>query len=402
MSEKNIEDRYRVANNISEEILRAIDSGGDISESESVRDFMNNDPQSQGLIKRLTSENRHSQFVASVSASDREGDTKRLVERINQAKDDAVKHNRRKKLYVLTSAVASCAAILVVSLLFWGVETNSNREVVFASQVENEITEPTLVLEGGERVLLSELMDSKCVMTNKMGLNIDDKNKLSYAKINEIHSKDVEVKYNTLIMPAKSSYCLVLGDGTEIFMNAGSKLIYPIGIHSDMREVTLEGEAYFQVAKSSKPFIIAVGGSRVKVYGTEFNLRNTKGEIETVLVEGSIGFTGVGCEEKIITPSQRLVYNKDSKATVIDLVNTNDYLLWQQNFFSAKEAKLHRVLSDISSWYGIKITASELLLNKKITMVLPRDDKIDDVLNFVADILNVKLIVERKGEYRIE
>lgn len=87
---------------------------------------------------------------------------------------------------------------------------------------------------------------------------------------------------------------LTLPDGTEVWLNANSKIVYDDDFNVSDRQVTLTGEAYFQVAENeNKPFVIRAGGLKVRVLGTVFNVRSYPDEqnIETTLVSGSVEIT---------------------------------------------------------------------------------------------------------------
>lgn len=109
----------------------------------------------------------------------------------------------------------------------------------------------------------------------------------SSVKRSEIASREVKT-------PKGSQSYLTLPDGTEVWLNANSKIVYDDHFNQSARHVKLTGEAYFKVAKDeNKPFIIQAGGLKVKVLGTVFNVRSYPDEsnIETTLVSGSVEIT---------------------------------------------------------------------------------------------------------------
>jgi len=104
---------------------------------------------------------------------------------------------------------------------------------------------------------------------------------------------------------------LVLGDGTTVWLNAGSRLIYPDVFTGDRREVTLEGEGFFDVAKHvSMPFLVHAGKITVKVLGTQFDIKAYKedAELSTTLISGKIQVTLDGDPDKkvILKPHEML------------------------------------------------------------------------------------------------
>jgi transmembrane sensor len=108
---------------------------------------------------------------------------------------------------------------------------------------------------------------------------------------------------------------LLLPDGSTVWLNAGSRLTYDSLYGNAVREVTLSGEAYFDVVKNpKKPFIIHTGKINIKVLGTTFNVKSYPGDrtIETSLIKGSIEVTFPSLPSKkiILKPNQKLVINK--------------------------------------------------------------------------------------------
>ena len=96
--------------------------------------------------------------------------------------------------------------------------------------------------------------------------------------------------HNRIEIPRGGEFQITLSDGTRVWLNAASELEYPVEFAADMREVKLQGEAYFEVATDADhPFLVRVGHYCLQVYGTKFNLNTYEpNRIEVALVEGSI------------------------------------------------------------------------------------------------------------------
>ncbi len=128
--------------------------------------------------------------------------------------------------------------------------------------------------------------------------------------------------YNEIVTPMGSRSTVKLPDGSKIILNAGSKLRYPQAFDQNRREVYLEGEAFFIVAKDIRHrFLVKTSNITIKVYGTQFNVKAYASDktVETTLVEGEISVipelqTGKKRENEIILkPNQRLVLYKKNK-----------------------------------------------------------------------------------------
>lgn len=124
--------------------------------------------------------------------------------------------------------------------------------------------------EGGTRILTSD-------------------NRVKYSGKDSLAGQSTEVKYNTLIVPRGGEFSLELADGTRVWLNAESRLRYPVAFTGKERKVEMEGEVYFEVAKNKeKPFIVTVNGVDIRVLGTSFNVSAYQEEVVATLVEGKV------------------------------------------------------------------------------------------------------------------
>ncbi len=163
-------------------------------------------------------------------------------------------------------------------------------------------------------------------------------------------------------------YWVTLDDGTLVHLNYNSRLIYPEKF-GDRRDVILEGEAYFMVAKDkSRQFVVHTPQGDVRVYGTEFMV-NTAERMETrlesptgesryhqatsvVLIEGSISFTPESGNELMMSPGQKLVADKNQ--LLVTTTDTAPYVAWNTGLFVFKNSTLENLMDVISRWYGVE------------------------------------------------
>ena len=162
------------------------------------------------------------------------------------------------------------------------------------------------------------------------------------------------------------------------------------------------GEAYFEVEKSDKPFIVKAGDSRVQVYGTRFNLFYSEklALAEAVLVEGSIGMTANGKETKII-PHQRVWYSMKDSLMRTENVDPADYLTWLGNSFKYNRTRLDKIVFDIAQWYGVEIKIAPGLEKQAYSLEFDRSATIDWVVRALGLIID-KPIKTEGGAYYIE
>ena len=150
-------------------------------------------------------------------------------------------------------------------------------------------------------------------------------------------------------------YWLTLADGSVVHLNNDTYLIYPEKPESKTREVILDGEAYFMVAKDAeRQFIVHTKQGDVKVYGTEFNVstRETEGVTEVVLVEGNVSVTPVSGEERHIEPGQKATLGE---TLTVESVDVEQYVAWNTGKFAFQDWPLSRVMTVIAKWYGCRV-----------------------------------------------
>ena len=154
-------------------------------------------------------------------------------------------------------------------------------------------------------------------------------------------------------------YWLTLDDGTVVHLNNDTYLIYPEKKDAGTREVILDGEAYFMVAKDAeRQFVVHTKQGDVKVYGTEFNVstREEDGATEVVLVEGSVSVTPTGGAECRIEPGQKATMGE---TLTVETVDVEQYVAWNTGRFSFQDWPLSRIMTVIAKWYGISVAFAD-------------------------------------------
>jgi ferric-dicitrate binding protein FerR (iron transport regulator) len=167
-----------------------------------------------------------------------------------------------------------------------------------------------------------------------------------------------------------------LSDGTDITLNAASKLNFPDRFSSAAREVYLEGEAFFDVAKdSSKPFTIHSGEIKVTVLGTKFNISSFKDDddISVTLIEGKVKVANENAPGKegivILQPSQQLIYNKKDSISEVVPFDQQKEIGWKENLLKFEKEPLVKIFPVLERTYGVKFELANVkLANQKITV----------------------------------
>ncbi len=166
----------------------------------------------------------------------------------------------------------------------------------------------------------------------------------------------------TAIAPIGSVSEAILPDSTVVFLNAGSKARYFASPEKKLREVYLEGEAWFQVTKSKKvPFIVHTPYYNVRVTGTEFNVKAYVEDPDaiTTLGKGCIhieAVNGVEMDKDIVMkPGDQLIYNKEKKTLLLNKVNPQIYSSWKDNKLIFIDMSLRELVILLERRYGVNI-----------------------------------------------
>jgi len=161
--------------------------------------------------------------------------------------------------------------------------------------------------------------------------------------------------WNSLEVPAKKDYKILLADGTVVTLNSSSSLRFPFSFTGDTREVEVRGEAYFEVAKNAeKPFIVHTPDGDIRVLGTSFNVNTYEpGKTTTSLVEGSIKAIAGG-KEVLLKPNQEASW-KTGQAIVVQGFEKSRALSWMDGVHFFEGANMKAIADVVDRWYDIKI-----------------------------------------------
>lgn len=261
---------------------------------------------------------------------------------------------RKKGLVFLWSfgaGVAACA--MVVLLLNIGLfqvpveEGDANGETLVFEAIDN-VEEITLSSESGvvHRIGGAE-SDSILAMG---GIEVDGNS------IDLRHTTKAEMQ--ALTIPRGKSFKVVLADGTEVWLNAESRLYYPSQFRDNERVVFLEGEAYFKVSRDEKrPFVVNTGELRTHVLGTQFNVKSYSGNPQHItLVEGSVRVNHLSTNEGVdLKPGQDVCLNPEG-GFVLEEVDTYGITQWKEGYFYFNNVALGDIVKDIGRWYNVDIS----------------------------------------------
>lgn len=314
------------------------------------------------------------------------------AEEIKQRVKLNLEYNRIRRLQIKRRRIGwrigvamAAAVILVIGINFssslhqekhWG-------SVPFASTVISSGKRVAIItLANGEQLELGN-GDPKIHEENGALLKMDS----SVITYQSLQTENNEIAYNTLSVPLGGEYQIILSDSTKVWVNADSKLKYPIAFRSERREVFLEGEAYFEVKKDRQhPFIVHTSRGSVKVLGTRFNVRDYQEEakVVTTLVEGKVAYSRtVQSDEVVLVPGYQLEDNGIAEL-IPRQVDVEMYVGWKDGKYIFDDATLEEIMQVLSRWYDVTVFyKSEKPKDLHFTGDLERYENINDFLHFM-------------------
>ena len=209
-------------------------------------------------------------------------------------------------------------------------------------------------------------------------------------------------EWYTLKTPVGLRSELLLSDGTRVYLNSKTTLIYPLIFNGSTRDVTLSGEAYFEVAENKKqPFVVNTGKVNIEVTGTEFTASNYPDEnlTEIVLVSGEINlFQGKYSKQKknLHTMLQGEKATFDGNELYFDKVEVDKYTSWKEGILIFRDDSMKEVVLRLNRWFNVDIR----LMGKSMEDYVYTATFQDESLIQILDLLKISAPIDYKIKQR--
>lgn len=291
----------------------------------------------------------------------------RLKKEIRQRKN-------KRQLYWISSAVA-CLIFVIAGVRFFTFTesvTDKKQELLsLLTDLEAESDAIQLILGKDNKTTIEEDAtirekgDGSLTINNDMEIETDG---------------TLDDDYIQLIVPKGKRSYLELKDGSRIWINSGSKLLYPSRFNENKREIYVDGEIYLEVApKASSPFFVHTSALEVKVVGTSFNITAYSDDAftEVVLVTGSVE---VNKDNKITSLVPNNCYHLEDSEEQVKTVDVYNYVCWKEGVIKVNGEELKDIFKRLSRYYNIQIIIPPELEQVRYHGKLGLEDDIERVL----------------------
>lgn len=300
-------------------------------------------------------------------------DVKETYEKIDALLKQNQTENNNQNFYLKYAAVfIGLLGLGYLGFLFTQTKLENSSEGQSFVTIEKEDGTVEVIDQEEKAIFDSEGLE---IGTNK-------KNRITYNEKKEADQKDTssekEIQYNTLYVPKGKTYKLVLSDGTEVTLNADSKITFPVNFVADKkRAVALKGEAYFDVVRdSSRQFIVKTEAQNIEVYGTEFNVTSYEDDVvcRTILVNGSVGVSNSIAEVRL-KPGEMVVSQQKEEDLEVETVDTHEFTAWLENKLIFRQRTFEEITKVLERKYDVTIRNEyEELNQQKFTATFKEKD----------------------------
>lgn len=324
-------------------------------------------------------------------------------EKLDQLYSKLQKTRRQKHQRVLWQRMTVAASVILLLSLgtWWYYDMNPDKidGMQIAMKSENAGESVFIITETGDKLTAEQLNSKMDQQTNDNQLNYTKSD--SIYRVDTVKEKEI-IPTHTVVVPRGKTFELVLSDETFVLLNPESELTYPVKFDStSVREVTLRGEGYFEVTKSSNRFVVNTGNMKLQVYGTTFNVisRDSLPD-EAVLVEGVVGITPKNSsdgKEIVLHPGDKSFVDKLGQLTVTQ-TDLAEYTAKRNGYILFNGKTIKQVISSLELYYDVQfVVKNESILKKKeYVFSIKQQASLREALDVIEFVSDVKFLIEGK------
>lgn len=213
-------------------------------------------------------------------------------------------------------------------------------------------------------------------------------------------SSDFLNQYSKIVVPEGQKSMIVLPDGSHVWLNSGSELKLKSSFNSQIRDVELDGEAFFEVKKDqARMFRVKTGAISIEVYGTSFNVKNYREEkkLEIAVENGNVGVIEDGNKLADLTKGRQVSINKETNIVSLNTANIEIVSAWKNNELVFDGTPFEEVIRYLERWYGVNITIEEKMKKMHNYTFKVKTESIRELLELLKEITPLKYKIDGKN-----
>jgi len=305
---------------------------------------------------------------------------------------------RKRKLLITIAAAATILIVFSVGLyVYLHRSVTPYTKVIAKNDVAPGSNKAILTLADGRKINVDDASNGTIARQSGVQIRKTNNGQLVYS-INPVGSALEPIQYNTISVPNKGQYQVVLPDGTKVWLNSASSLRYPTRFEGNERLVSLTGEGYFEVAHNKNmPFTVNCQNQSVRVLGTHFNIHSYPDEaVVTTLLEGSVKVSTSGdknAKEYILKPGQQAVHLNGHIS--IQAGDVAESIAWKDGQFLFHNTDLVTIMRQVQRWYDVQVDFNTLP-DERFNGAMSRNVKLSQLLQMLELTSNLKFKIEER------
>jgi len=312
-----------------------------------------------------------------------------ILQDIHSRREEPSEAQRPAKLFTLKRVAAAAIVVLLAGTAYF-IFRQPHVPTVTASTsplLQKDLLadkKAILQLANGSLIVLDTLKNGAYTRQGNMQISKTKDGQLLY-KVRDSTGGIAATAVNTISTPYGGQYQLQLQDGTIVWLNAASRLRFPVSFNGSARRVELEGEAYFEVAKNTgKPFVVQLKRQQITVLGTHFNVMAYGDEriLKTTLLEGSLRVSNNNAAV-LLKPGEMAVLNGSEQLAVNHDVDTGEEIAWKDNLFNFRDVGIEEVMRQAARWYNIRVHYQGNIPQHEFNGKIPRTIPLAEFLNIL-------------------
>lgn len=307
-----------------------------------------------------------------------------------------MQRNRRFRSFVwMVAASVTVLIIFSISYIYTNVNKTPDVEAIAREMASTPEADDIQLVLPDKQIPISG--QESQIEYDAKGTVVVNSEKIADAFQSSANSSKRSLEFNQLIVPNGKRSTLILEDGTKVWVNAGSRIVYPVAFADKKREIYVNGEVFLEVAPDkNRPFVVKTKEMDVQVLGTSFNVMayETDESASVVLVTGSVQVDTRDDEDFRLEPNRMFSYH-NGECDIKD-VNVNDYILWKDGLYTYRSEHLSVILDRLSRYYGKKISYKSDVADLRCSGKLDMQEDLEVVLDGLSQ--TAPILYKKIGE----